>query len=79
MRCLQDLTPAKRYLLRTDYNLTNSNKISFRYSRLDSSSDQILSTSASLGFGRNSGTTTNFLGFKKSNYSILENYRSGIG
>ena len=34
---LQDLTPAKRYLLRTDFNLTNSNKISFRYNQLDSS------------------------------------------
>ena len=32
-------TPAKRYLLRTDYNLNNTNKISFRYNQLDSSSD----------------------------------------
>ena len=34
---LTDLTPAKRYLLRTDFNLNNSNKISFRYNQLDSS------------------------------------------
>ena len=30
-------TPAKRYLFRTDYNLNNRNKISFRYNQLDSS------------------------------------------
>ena len=39
----------------------------------------LLSTSSSLGFGRNSGTNTNFLGYKNSNYTILENYKSGIG
>ena len=39
----------------------------------------LLSTSSSLGFGRSSGTNTTFLGYKNSNYSILENYRSGIG
>ncbi len=73
------LTPAKPFLVKGDYNLNNSNKISFRYSRLDSSSDQILNTSASLGFGRDSNRNTNFLGFQSSNYSILEDYRSGIG
>jgi hypothetical protein len=73
------LTPAKPFLVKTDYNLNNSNKISFRYSQLNSSTDVLLSTSSSLGFGRNSGTNTNFLGFKNSNYSILENYKSGIG
>ena len=31
-------TPAKRYLIRSDYNLNNSNKVSFRYNQLDSSS-----------------------------------------
>ena len=73
------LTPAKPFLVKGDYNLNNSNKISFRYSQLDSSTDQILSTSSSLGFGRSSGTNTTFLGYKNSNYSILEDYRSGIG
>ena len=73
------LTPAKPFLVKTDYNLNNSNKISFRYSQLNSSTDVLLSTSSSLGFGRNSGTNTNFLGYKNSNYSILENYKSGIG
>jgi hypothetical protein len=73
------LTPAKPFLVKGDYNLNNNNKISFRYSRLDSSTDVLLSTSSSLGFGRSSGTNTTFLGYKNSNYSILEDYRSGIG
>ena len=73
------LTPAKPFLVKGDYNLNNNNKISFRYSRLDSSTDALLSTSSSLGFGRSSGTNTTFLGYKNSNYSILEDYRSGIG
>jgi hypothetical protein len=76
---IDKLTPAEPFLVKADYNLNNTNKISFRYSRLDSSTDVLLSTSSSLGFGRNSGTNTNFLGFQRSNYSILENYRSGIG
>ena len=49
---LADPTPAKRYLLRTDYNLNTSNKISFRYNQLDSSSDNNLSGSTSAGLGR---------------------------
>jgi hypothetical protein len=76
---IDKLTPAKPFLVKGDYNLNNSNKISFRYSRLDSSTDVLLSTSQSLGFGRSSGTNTTFLGFQRSNYSILEDYRSGIG
>src|SRR5258705_7230635 len=40
-------TPAKRYLLRSDFNLSTSNKLSFRYSQLDSSSGKVLSGSAS--------------------------------
>ena len=76
---IDKLTPAKPFLVKGDYNLNNSNKISFRYSRMDSSTDVLLSTSTSLGFGRSSGTNTTFLGYKASNYSILEDYRSGIG
>jgi len=75
---LTDLTPAKRYLLRTDFNLTTSNKISFRYNQLDSSSDNYTSGSSSAGIGR-SPFTTAFLGFSSTTYSILENIKSGIG
>jgi hypothetical protein len=75
---LQDLTPAKRYLVRTDFNLTNSNKISFRYNQLDSSSDNYTSSSSSAGIGRSTFTTSH-LSLGRSTYSILENIKSGIG
>ena len=74
----QDETPQKRFLLRSDYNLGKSNKISFRYSQLISSSDSNLSGSSSAGFGRPT-FTTNFLNFGASNYKQLEEIRSGIG
>jgi hypothetical protein len=74
----QDLTPAKRYLVRFDYNMNNSNKVSFRYNQLDSSSNSNLSGSTSAGFGR-STFSTGFLNFGASNYSQLEGYKSGIG
>jgi hypothetical protein len=74
-----DETPGRRFLIRADYNLNNSNKINFKYNSLDSDTAVILSSSGSLGFGRGSGNSTQFLGFERSNYSILENIRSGIG
>jgi hypothetical protein len=74
----QDLTPAKRYLVRFDYNVSNSNKVSFRYNQLDSSSNSNLSGSTSAGLGRSTFSTT-FLNFLASNYSQLESYKSGVG
>jgi outer membrane receptor protein involved in Fe transport len=74
----QDLTPATRPMIRLDYNINNSNKTSFRYNHLNSSTDVIVSSSGSLGRGRGSNTT-NYLSFQSSNYQILENIRSGIG
>lgn len=71
-------TPAKPLLFRTDYNLNASNKVSFRYSQLDSSTDVNMSSSSSLGIGRPT-FSSNFLNFGASNYSILENIKSGIG
>lgn len=72
-------TPAKPFLVKFDYNLSRSHKVNFRFSRLDSSADKLLSGSSSAGLGRGSGTSTNFLGFASSNYSQLENIKSGIG
>ena len=71
-------TPGKRYLVRGDYNLSNDNKFSFRYSQLESKSGKNLSGSTSAGLGR--GTfSANFLNFEASNYAQLENIKSGIG
>jgi hypothetical protein len=70
-------TPARRYLAKIDYNLNSRNKISFRYTHLDSDTDVLLSNSSSLGFG-NRRTNTTGLNFQNSNYKILENIRSGV-
>ena len=71
-------TPDKRFLIRSDYNINNSNKVQFRYNYLDSFTDVNLSSSTSALRGR-SGGSTQFLNFRNSNYQILENIRSGIG
>jgi hypothetical protein len=71
-------TPGKPWLLKTDYNINNANKVSFHYKQLDSSTDVYQSNSASLGVNRPTNTT-NFQTFANSNYSILENIKSGIG
>ncbi len=73
-----DKTPQKRLMLRNDLNLNNNNKVSFGYIQLDSSSGNNLSGSTSAGIGR--GTfTSNHLNYSGSNYTILENIKSGIG
>ena len=74
----EHLTPAKRFLVRGDYNINQSNKFSFRYNYLDSITDVLLSNSSSLGFG-NRRTLSTGLNFQNSNYQIMEDIRSGIG
>ncbi len=71
-------TPARRYLIKGDYNLNNSNKISFRYTQLDSDTDVLMSNSSSLGFGSRRSSLFS-MNFDNSNYKILENIKSGIG
>ena len=75
---IDDETPAKRFLIRSDYNLNNANKLSFRYTHLNSFTDVGLSNSASALQGRTGGSTQ-YLSYQNSNYKILENIRSGIG
>jgi hypothetical protein len=70
-------TPATRFLAKLDYNVNNNNKLSLRYTHLDSETDVLVSTSSSLGFGR--PRTTEFLAFQNSNYMIMENIRSVVG
>ncbi|MDQ3069897.1 MAG: carboxypeptidase regulatory-like domain-containing protein [Acidobacteriota bacterium] len=71
-------TPALRFLVKTDYNLNNTNKFSFRYNQLDSDTDVLVSDSSSLGFGSRRTRSTG-LNFENSNYTILENIKSGAG
>jgi hypothetical protein len=73
-----DETPAKRFLLRSDYNLSNAHKVSFRYNHLNSFTDVGMSGSSSALRSR-AINSSSFLTFQNSNYKILENIRSGIG
>ena len=71
-------TPATRFLAKLDFNLSDRNKLSLRYSLLNSDTDVLLSNSSSLGFGTRRSVTTG-LNFRNSNYIILENIRSVVG
>src|SRR5438128_3112899 len=76
--------PSTRFLARLDYNLSDRNKLSLRYNLLNSSSDILVSTSNSLGFGCRRYnppicSTLYALNFANSNYAILENIRSIVG
>jgi hypothetical protein len=70
--------PGKRFLGKVDLNLGNRNKITLRYTQLDSSTDVLESNSSSLGNGSRRSSTLS-MNFSSSNYTILENIRSGIG
>lgn len=70
--------PARRYLLKGDYNLNAANKITLRYLQLDSSSDILMSNSSSLGFG-NRRTSLFSMNFANSNYQQLEEIKSAVG
>lgn len=70
-------TPATRFLGKLDFNVNDNNKLSLRYTHLDSDTDVLISTSSSLGFGRQ--RSTEFLSFQNSNYQIMENIRSVVG
>jgi hypothetical protein len=69
--------PSNRFLVRLDYNINDRNKLSLRYNVLNSSSDILISNSASLGVGSRR-SSLNSLNFSASNYAILENIRSTV-
>ena len=71
-------TPAKRYLVKGDYNLNDRNKMVVRYNQLDSYTDNLVSNSTSLGFGNRRGDTFG-LNYQNSDYQQLENIRSIVG
>ncbi|MDF1610847.1 TonB-dependent receptor [Stygiobacter electus] len=71
-------TPSLRFIMKFDYNLDDANKITLRYTHLDSDTDVLASNSSSLGFG-NRRSNTQALNFQNSNYKIMENIRSLVG
>jgi hypothetical protein len=70
--------PAKRYLIKGDWNLNSANKVSFRYTQLDSATDVLMNNSSSLGFGSRQGSLF-AMNFANSNYVNTEYIKSGIG
>jgi len=68
---------ANKLLLKLDYNLNKSNKISIRYTYLDSDQDVFISGSSSLGLGGRRGA--NALSYQNSNYIINDDIQSIVG
>jgi hypothetical protein len=73
------LTPAKPWMIKSDYNVNTANKVTFRYTQLDSSTDAFQSGGTSLGNYTRQTNTTQFLSFANTNYQIVENLKSGVG
>jgi hypothetical protein len=71
-------TPATRFVGKLDLNVNDRNKVSVRYTFLDSETDVLVSNSSSLGFGTRRTNSTG-LNFANSNYVIMENIRSLVG
>jgi outer membrane receptor protein involved in Fe transport len=71
--------PSTRYIGKVDWNVNDRNKFSFRYSQLDSKSDQLISNSSALGSPGNRRDNLNSMSYQNSGYSILENIKSYIG
>ena len=74
-------TPARRYLVKTDFNMNDHNKLVVRYNHLDSLTDNLVSNSTSAGAPSGNRRTpfTNGLHFENSGYQQLENIRSIVG
>jgi hypothetical protein len=66
---------SKKFLARVDWNINDNHKLNVRYVHHDSSSDEQISNSNSLGFG-NRVNNVNSMSFKNSGYTILDNTRS---
>jgi hypothetical protein len=66
---------SQKFLGRVDWNINDDHKLSVRYVHSDSSSDQVVSNSSSLGFGNRAGNV-NSMAFKNSGYVIEDNTRS---
>lgn len=71
-------TLGTRFLAKVDYNINDRNKLSVRYTHLDSETDVLASNSSSLGFGSRR-SNLNAINFQNTNYLVFENIRSIIG
>ncbi|WP_309669843.1 carboxypeptidase regulatory-like domain-containing protein [Gemmatimonas sp.] len=71
--------PSTRIIAKIDWNVNDRNKFSFRYSDLESKSDQPISNSNALGTLGARRDNLNSMSFQNSGYAIKENARSYIG
>ena len=72
------VTPGKPWIIKGNYNISSANKVTFRYNPLTSSTLKNQSGSSSLGTSR-ATLSTQFLGFANTNYTMVENIKSGVG
>ena len=73
------VVPSSRYIAKLDWNVSDRNKFSFRYSQLTSKSDQPISNSNALGTLGSRRDNLNSMSFQNSGYAIKENINSFIG
>ena len=62
-----------------DYNLNTSNKVTFRYTHLDSITDVLVVQLVVARASATASASTQAMNFQNSNYQIMENIRSGVG
>lgn len=72
-----NLNASKKFLVRTDWNINDKNKLTFRYVYHDSNAEINISNSQSAGSG-NRTTQYNAMSFKNSGYVIMDNTRSAV-
>jgi hypothetical protein len=68
---------SKKFLIRTDWNINDKNKLTARYVHHNSSAEINISNSQSAGNG-NRTTQFNAMSFKNSGYVIMDNTRSAV-